>query len=357
MTASNAIAASQVQLSQEQLDWAKQIYGETAPDRAAAAQRAQQVSDAQLASMNTQTQIAQESNDYQKGTFRPLEQGIVADAQNYDTAARRDEKAAQAIADVSQQAGLAQASTNRDLARKGVVPGSGKSLALNNQLALGTATASAAASTKARDAVELQGYARKLDAANLGRGLSSSQATSAGLALTAGNSSSQNANAALGATTSGTGLVQQGYQGAQQGLSSAGNIYGQVANIENQANNNSGVMGALGQLGGAAIFKYSDKRMKHSIRKISGKKALKALSSAKPSTWKYKKGSPADDGGKTHAGPMAQDMQRALGDRVAPGGRMIDMVAESGVHHAAINELHKQVKGLASAVRRQSKAH
>jgi hypothetical protein len=84
-----AAAMKMSELSAEQLAWAKQVYAETAPDRAAATQRANAVSDAQLESMDTQTALAKDYADYNKSTFRPLEQGIVADAAGYDTPERR----------------------------------------------------------------------------------------------------------------------------------------------------------------------------------------------------------------------------------------------------------------------------
>ena len=61
--------------------------------------------------------------------------------------------------------------------------------------------------------------------------------------------------------------------------------------------------------------------------------------------WEYdpEKGGP-DDGGVPHDGPMAADVQRVMGDDVAPGGRMIDLVSMNGKTMGAVQELSKRVK-------------
>ncbi|MDV7391715.1 hypothetical protein RZS08_10195, partial [Arthrospira platensis SPKY1] len=187
----NRAAEANSEIAKESLEWYKAEYARQEPLRQQAAARAFEISDAQLGSMRQNDAISKDYWDYQKNTFRPLEQGIVNDAQAYDTDARREAKAAGAIADVGMQANLARDAQNRDLARRGVAPGSGAALALGNQMAMSEAAAKAGAANSAREGVELQGYARRMDAANLGRGLASSQATSAGVALNAGNSAAQ----------------------------------------------------------------------------------------------------------------------------------------------------------------------
>jgi hypothetical protein len=74
---------------QEQLEWAKQIYGETADERAAATAVADQVSRSQLEAQNLQNKVAQAGYEDYTSTYRPLEQKLVADAQAYDTPERR----------------------------------------------------------------------------------------------------------------------------------------------------------------------------------------------------------------------------------------------------------------------------
>jgi len=231
----NQAALANAALSRESLDFYKQMYAEQAPERARAAELNEQVSTAQLASMKQNDAISKDYYDYQTGTFRPMEKQIVADAQNYDTTARREEKAGQAVADVGMQAELGRQANVRQMQRMGVNPNSGRMMAMGNQMALGEAVAKAGAANKARDAVETQGFARKMDAASLGRGLASNQATSAGVALNAGNSAVNNATTPINTIGGMTQTMGQGYRDASSGMASAHNMI-------NQANNNQAAM-------------------------------------------------------------------------------------------------------------------
>ena len=343
----NAAAVANAQLSREQLAWAKEVYAESAPDRAAASARAKAVSDAQLASMTQNDAIAKDYNDYAKGTFRPLEQKMVADAQAYDTPERQNAEAAKAVAGVEAQVAKTQKAQQNNMSRMGVNPNSGKWGASFN---LDGAKAKAGAAQAARSQVETQGYARKADAANLGRGLASSQATSAGVALNAGNAANSNMQAVGNIQAQGNQIMTQGFSGAMSGNSSAGNLYGQSAQIQNTANaNNMAMMMAAGQAVGQGAAAASDVRLKTDIRGIKPKEALKAVNNTPVSKWKYKQGSHADDGGKEHTGPMAQDVQATMGNKVAPNGTAIDLISMNGVTMAAIQELSKKVDRLAGA--------
>lgn len=250
--AASAMAADQIELDRETLDFYKQQYADSKPYQQAQAKAASEVSTAQLASMRQNDAIAKDYYDYQTGTFRPLEQGMVSDAHNYDTAARRDAKAAGAVADVGMQAELARQSQTRGMQRMGVNPSSGKMLALQGQMGLSEAAAKAGAANQARDAVELQGYARKMDAVSLGRGLAGNQATSAGVALNAGNSAVNNATTPITTMNGMTQTMGQGYQMASGGMASAHNLMNQAnQNTANMwGNAASGLFGSAGTMAG-----------------------------------------------------------------------------------------------------------
>ena len=358
----NAAALQQAALSKEQLDWAKQIYAESAPDRAKAIERAGEVSDAQLALMKQSGDISQDYYDYQKGTFRPLEQGIVDDSINFDTAARRDSEAAQAQADIGSAGDAARISLARDLASRGGDVNSGNFTASLANAGVREAAAKAGAGNAARKNVELQGYARKMDAANLGRSLASNQATSAGLALNAGNASAGNAASVGNITAQGNQIMNQGYSGAQSGLAGAAGTYGNLANINARANNNSGAWGALGGVAGqfagsktgsdligkGLTWAMSDKNAKKNIKPVSGQASLAALRKIPVKNWDYKE---SQGDGKNHTGPMAQDVRKSLGDATAPGGKMIDMISLAGHTVNAIKQLDKRMARLESAKR------
>lgn len=348
----NAAALKQADLSAEQLAWAKQIYADSAPDRANATKRANDISDAQLAAMKKQSALTDDYAKYQSDTFRPLEKGIVADAQGYDTQARRDAAAGAALADVENTLATQRGATVREMERKGVNPSSGAAMSLANSMDLGAAALKSKAAGDARTRVETMGAARKMDAASLGRNLPSSQATSAGLALTQGNASAGNAQVGSGMAAQGAQILNAGYSGAQAGLAGAANTYGNINNLQqriqaNNSANDSATMGALGQVAGALFL--SDKRAKRNVKPVSGKTSLKAIRKIPVSKWKYKDG--AGDGG-SHVGPMAQDVRASLGDAAAPGGTAIDPISMHGHALGAIKELDKRMLRLEHADRK-----
>jgi hypothetical protein len=342
----NAAALANAEIAKEALDFYKQSYAEQAPARDAAAKMAMDVAGQQLASSKQNDAISQDYWNYQKDTFRPLEEGIVDAASKYDTTARRDEKAAGAVADVGMQAELARQAQVRQQQRMGVNPSSGKTLAMQSQMGLSEAAMKAGAANTARDKVELMGNAMKMDAASLGRGLAANQATSAGVALNAGNSAVGNAGTPLAQAQAATSMMGQGFNTAISGNNSAGSLYGTAANIQQQANNSS--MEMFGTLAGAGITAFSDVNMKKNIQPVSDEQALKAIEKTPVSTWDYKKGE--GDGGR-HTGPMAQEVKKNMGEQAGPGGKMIDLVTLNGNNMAAIAALSRKVDKLAKATK------
>ena len=215
---------------------------------------------------------------------------------------------------------------------------------------LGAAKLKAGAASAARTQVETIGQARKMDAANLGRGLVSNQATSAGLALNQGNSSASNMAATGGIAGQGAALMNSGLSEAQSGLAGATNTYGQITNVQNQANQaSSGMWGALGSVGGAALsnapalMAMSDENLKAEIEPVDPGKALEAVAATPVSNWAYKHGLGVSDGGQRHMGPMAQDIQKTMGNDVAPEGKKIDLIAMNGILTTSVQGLNAKV--------------
>lgn len=353
MTGVNTAAAANAEIARESLAYFKQRDQENRPLLEEAARVAMDTTKQQQAIAQQNADVSTDYWNYQKNTFRPLEQGIVADAQNYDTAARRDAAAAEGVADVGMQAEIARQAQTRQQQRMGVNPASGKAMALQGQMGLAEAAAKAGAGNAARDKIELQGFARKMDAANLGRGLASSQATSAGVALNAGNSAVSNAGTPLTQANQATATMGQGFSTAIQGNNSAGSLYGQAAQLGSQDN---GLFGALGNVAGqfagsnagsAALVALSDKNKKKDIKPVSDDKALDSVEKTPVSSWKYKDGQ--GDGG-AHVGPMAQHVQKNMGDKAAPGGKMVDLVSLNGTNMAAIAALSRKVDKLSKKI-------
>jgi len=244
-------ALMSAQLSAEQLAWAKQLYAETAPDRAAAQERANKISDLQAQQMERSTAIADEQYSRYKTRFQPTEDRIVAEANSYDTVDRQNSEAAKAVTDVQGQYTAALAAQDADLKSMGVNPNDGRFAAMKQQGTTAAALAQAQAANNARQNVQQQGWARRMDAAGLGKGVISNQATQAGIASQAGNGALNASNSGLAAGQSGAGIMQTGYNGALQGQSIAGNIYGDISRQQSSAN--AAGMQGFGAVAGAFI--------------------------------------------------------------------------------------------------------
>ncbi|WP_159915900.1 tail fiber domain-containing protein [Pantoea sp. 18069] len=349
----NAAALMQAELSKEQLEWAKQIYAETADERAAATSTANQVSEAQLAGQELQNKISQAGYEDYNSTYRPLEQSLVAGAQNYDTPERRAAEAQAASADAEASIAAQRGATMRAMERSGVNPASGKVMAMAGAMDIGAAKVKAGAANQAVRNVEQQGYARRMDAANLGRNIASSQATNASIASQIGAGAVGSSGAALSAAGSGQGILNSGYSGAQAGLAGAASTYNQIAQNQMASSQSGnalwgGLGSAAGQMGSAAITAWSDRDMKEDVRDAPTKGALQAVRDTPVALWRYKDDSRGADGGQQHLGPMAQDLQKTAGDDVAPGGKQIDLVNANGLVMAAVQELDKKINRLQS---------
>jgi hypothetical protein len=334
-------ARENAKLGRESFEWFKKEYADTEDERKAATDRSNAISDASLAGMQYAMEQAKDAEAYNKGTFRPLEQRLVADAQAYDTTARRNQEAGAAVAEVNRQVGAQRVATQQELARSGVSPESGRAQALTSMQDIGAAKLAAGADYTARKNVEQQGHARMADAANLGRNLATTQATQQQISASAGGMSSQTGQQALGATTSGAGLMQTGFNSGLAGSQSAGNLFGQAAQLGKESSSNLAGVGNL--MGGAAALwqAFSSKEFKEDKKPVDGEKVLAKMKDLDVETWKYKDGI-ADEG--EHIGPYAEDVQAQFGDTVAPDGKMIDLVEMSKTNGKAIQALTAQAE-------------
>lgn len=202
--AANSSIDSSERIQQRQLDLSEKEFAAAQKRNAKMDALAEKVTNAQLESQAQQTALADEYATYNRNTFRPLEQRIVSEAENYDNEDNRANAAGQASTDYNMALANRKETTARTMARMGLNPADGRSLAAMGDAgseALGKVTAM----NNARDKVRTLGAARRFDAASLGRNLPSAQATSAGLALTAGNSAVGNQATANGSAVSGLG--------------------------------------------------------------------------------------------------------------------------------------------------------
>ena len=236
-------------VAREQLNFARQQYADLAPI-------AQGIGQAQIAAQTQQMEQAQDYYNYMQETFRPVEQQLVAQAQEFNTDAFRRQKAAEASAAASRAFATARASNARSLAARGINPNSGAARGAGNALTLSEAATRAGGMTNARNQAQQMGYARMIDAAGLGRGLAGASA-----AAYAG---------ATGAGSAGINTMMAPGSQYQQGLAGAGQTFGNMANMQNQAfmagqANEAGMFGALFGAG-ATMYASSDRRLKDNIR-------------------------------------------------------------------------------------------
>lgn len=252
--------ATAERLGNRQMDFAQRQYEEMKP-------LAERIAAQQIAAQEQQMKQAQDYYDYQRQTFRPLEQGLVEQARNYNTEGNRAQLAAQAAADAANAFQSAQGVTNRQMARQGINASSGAALMMKNQNALSLANMTAGAATNARRQAEQTGFARSLDVTGLGRGLAGASLGAyqgANASGTAGLASSMAAGDQL-SRSFGQGA---GYSlaGAQMGLTGQGQILGSQTSAYNTGVNAQGEM--FGAILGAGIAKYSDRRLKENIETV-----------------------------------------------------------------------------------------
>jgi hypothetical protein len=248
--ASKEVAEIQRQTALDQLKWAKE---QDAMNR----DILNRVLGVQLPAMEEQARVAREDRQRYETVFRPLEDQFVTEAQEYDTAARRERERASAIADVNQQFDAQRRNALSRIESYGVDPSQTRNAALDIGVRVQQAAAQAGAATAANRRVEDVGRALRSDAINLGRGSLSNVAQSYGGAIGAGQ-------AAVGGANQTTGTSAGAMQGAATYFGGALQGYGQQANILNQGYANqmahwdaglgqkAGVLGGVGTLVGAA---------------------------------------------------------------------------------------------------------
>ena len=303
--ASNAANERMSQLGQDQLDFSKQQYEQNNP-------LMQDIARKQGLAMDQQMAQGKDYFDYNKSTFRPLEQQMVADAQNFDTDAMRNQLATKAAADSSMAFGMQNQANERRMASMGVNPNSGRFQGMAQQSGLMQSANRAGAMTGARERAQQMGHARKMDAASLGRGLSGASSAAYGGANNAGNSAVGNYGVAgqqyMGGMAQGAGTIGSGYSMQLGGL---GNVLNQQTQMSMNAADN-GIGAALGGIAGAAAsyYKPSDVRLKKNIE-LAGIDELTGLNLY---DFNYKWGS------KRFRGVMAQEVMDLYPEAVYTSG-------------------------------------
>lgn len=249
-------SSEQVALGREELDWAKQQYADQADERQGSYDISMRAATSQIAGMDLATAEAARQVQRRQSIYEPLEDKITADAEQYDTAGRREQAGAQARADVEQSFAAAEQGLKRTLLRSGGGSlGSGRSVAAMSDMAIAKAKANAGVTQTAVNGVEQQGYARKMDAVGIGRGVIGSQATQQQISTSSGSAAGASGATGVGVLQSGTTPVLAGYNSATGSLGSAAGMYQSAAN-QAQAGFSSAMSG-LGSVAGNVLARYS----------------------------------------------------------------------------------------------------
>jgi len=253
-------ALENAKLGKEYLDFTKQSYKEDAPNRDRINALAIEVQEGFIKDSNLNRTDAEDYRNYNQTVFRPLEKDIVNNANEYDTAGRREAEAAKGLSDVRQSFDNQRDMTMRNNERAGINPNSGNAMALTQQMDVQEAIAGADAMNKGRTRAEMTGNAMKMDAASLGRNLPSNQAQSmqmAGQAAT-GAVNTEFSNSAN--NRAGLSIIGSGYNRAMEGYSQQANILQNQYNGKVSAYNaqqSGGGLSGIGSIIGAGASLYT----------------------------------------------------------------------------------------------------
>lgn len=254
-------------LGREQLGFARQQYAEIAP-------YLRDIARQQMAAQDEQMRQAREYYRYNTETFRPVERGLVAEAQKFNTEEYRNQLAQQAAADAGRAFGLTQQASQRASAAMGVNPASGRFAGMQQQANTQLAAQRAGAMTGTRQQAQQMGWAKRLDVTGLGRGLpgasTAAYAGATGAGTAAGGSFMAPGTQFSNIYSQGAGLIGSGRQMYQQGLGQILGTQGQAYTASlSQPDPFATILGAgLGGWAGGGFKGFSDIRLKENIEEV-----------------------------------------------------------------------------------------
>lgn len=266
-------------ISREYLDnWKNEVW----PEMKSQAEKQEARADEQFA-IDKEIQTKQiEAADKTMAEFNrnaPSREAIYKEAEDYNTAENKERIAAEAIGDVKQGFGIQQQDMERKMQSYGINPTSGQFTGMRNANSVLQAATEASAATRARNAADQLGWAKKMDAIALSQGQFGNQATSTGLALNAGSTGFGMGQQSFANTSAMGNSLAQSANTANQGWNSVGQLGVQKYNADvnayeaqtKAASAESAGMGAMvGSLAGTAAKLYlgSDIRTKENIELV-----------------------------------------------------------------------------------------
>lgn len=247
-------AIMQAQTGQDWLNFSKEQFAISNKRQEKVDELNDQIQNEQLTAMRDSGAQSRAQWERYNEKYKPVEDRLIDDANNWDSAERQEVVAAEAKGDVMSSAAAAQQQNQRQMASMGVDPRSGRYAGIEKSADLSTALAAAGAQNSARSQVRMQGAAMREGVANMGRGATSTAAQQLGLGLQAGNSAMGNQLGVEGNFRANQQIMNQGFQGAMQGYSGQANTLmgqqGQAIQAQGQENQ---AAAAKGQATGAIV--------------------------------------------------------------------------------------------------------
>lgn len=361
-------ALKNAELGEDWLEFAREQFGVANERQTELDELTKRIGEEQLKTQDRANRWSEEDRARWEESFRPIEDRLIEDATGWDSEERLEELSAEAKAGVMSNAHAAQRQNERQMASMGIDPRSGRFAGIDRASDLSTALAAAGAQNQARSQARSQGMALRADAANMGRGLPSQAAASAGLGLQAGGMAQGGSLNAAANQRANVGIMGQGFGAAMQGYSNQANTLNQqyqnqlsAWSANQQAAGN--MWGGIGQLAGTVgtMALASSEEYKTDKKQI-GDSALDAVNNMPVESWKYKREAQGKDLGpsvippddKTHVGTYAEDFQRETG---MGDGKSIPVGDAIGVTMKAIQELDQKVErmGLPASSRPKSR--
>jgi hypothetical protein len=266
-------AMKSAEMGEKWYEFASKIYEESKPRQAQMDGLTTELARQGLSTSRFNDEKARGMWERYESTVVPMEDDFFAEARRAGSAAEQDKAAGEASTDVRAATQTAREGTARAMMRMGVRPDSGRFAQANVEQDAQTALLDSAARNTARTTERSRGIQLRAGAVQVGKGMP----------ITAGGTFGVSQNAGTGATgallsggnmeAARTGIMTSGMQGAMQG-------YNQQAGILNQDYSNrlkawdaeqhsdDAFWGAVGSLGGAALGKWSDRRLKQNIERV-----------------------------------------------------------------------------------------
>ena len=213
-----AIGNRQLELTEEQLAWQRGIGDRQLGLHESQLEWQQGIGDRQIAMAEDQAEMARDVYDYQASTFRPVEQQIVKDAQEFNTDAYREQLARQAAGGLQAAFAQQEDARERQMASMGANPNSGRYQDQARQTDIARAAMTAQTMNATRDQARERGRSLMAGAAGLGRGMGEAIGAYSG------------ANHALEGASGSMSRVGEGLNSAANAYGAAGAGYGAAGN-------------------------------------------------------------------------------------------------------------------------------